>query len=133
MLSRYLWRFFLVLVASIAAVWLVSELGLRMQGETAVRGPQEVELVIPAGTAEQVAAGESPPNIPLEMSFVEGDVLVVRNHDSQPHTLGPLYVPAQGSASMRLDTADHFALACSFNATRFLGLNVRQATTLRTR
>ncbi len=132
-LARYGWRLFLVLVASIAAVWLVSELGLRMQGETAVRAPQEVELLIPEGTAAQVAAGQSPPTIPFELSFVEGDTLVVVNQDTQSHTLGPLYVPAKGSASMRLDTADHFALACSFNASKFLGLNVRQATTLRTR
>lgn len=133
LVMRYFWRLFLVLVASIAAVWMVSEMGLRMQGESAARAPQAVELVIPEGTAAQVAAGEAPPTIPFELSFVEGDTLVVVNDDIQSHTLGPLYVPAKGSASMRLDTADHFALACSFSASKFLGLNVRQATTLSTR
>jgi hypothetical protein len=67
------------------------------------------------------------------MNFVQGDVLVVRNEDSQPHTLGPLYVPSNGSASMKLDEADHFALTCTFSATSYMGLNVKPPTTLRTR
>jgi hypothetical protein len=67
------------------------------------------------------------------MSFVLGDVLVLRNEDTVPHTLGPLYAPAKSSASMALNQADHFALACSFSTTQYLGLNVRPPTTLRTR
>lgn len=130
---KYVVRFLITLALSIAAVWLISEIGIRFQDENAVRAPQTIELVIPEGTAAQVAAGETPPEIPAEMNFVLGDVLLLRNEDSVAHTLGPLYAPAKGSASMPLTEADHFALACSFNTTQYLGLNVRPPTTLRTR
>ena len=130
---QYLLRFLLILALSVLAVFIVSELGVRLQMENTARAPQEVELVIPLGTAAKVAAGEDAPSIPDEMNFVVGDVLVVINNDVEPHTLGPMYVPANGTASMPLREADHFALTCSFNATNYLGLNVRQPTTLRTR
>jgi hypothetical protein len=130
--TQYLTRFAIVLALSIVAVWLVSELGVLLQNDTA-RAPMDVELVIPAGTAASVAAGNQGPAIPDEMTFVQGDVLIVVNHDSEPHSLGPLYVPPQTSASMHLDDADNFALNCSFNSTRYFGLNVKPPTTLRTR
>jgi hypothetical protein len=130
---RYLLRFLLILALSVVAVFIVSELGLRLQNENTARAPQDIELVIPAGTAAKVAAGEDPPAIPEEMNFVQGDVLVVVNNDSEPHTLGPMYVPANNTASMPLREADNFALTCSFNATKYLGLNVHLPTTLRTR
>ena len=130
---QYILRFLLILVLSIAAVWLISDIGIRLQDENAARAPTTIELVIPEGTADRVAAGEDAPEIPAEMSFVLGDVLVLRNEDTVPHTLGPLYAPAKGSASMTLNQADHFALACSFSTTQYLGLNVRPPTTLRTR
>lgn len=132
-LLQYVFRFLLILVLSIMAVWLISEIGIRLQDENAARAPTTIELVIPEGTATRVAAGEDAPEIPAEMSFVLGDVLVLRNEDSVAHTLGPLYAPAKGSASMVLNQVDHFALACSFSTTQYLGLNVRPPTTLRTR
>lgn len=133
LLVQYLLRFVLILALSVIAVIVVSELGVRLQNENTARAPQDVELIIPAGTAAKVDAGEDPPAIPEEMNFVQGDVLVVINQDVEAHTLGPLYVPANGSASLPLRDADHFALACSFSATKYLGLNVRPPTTLRTR
>jgi hypothetical protein len=130
---QYFLRFLLILALSIVAVWLISEIGIRLQDESAAREPKTIELIVPEGTADRVAAGEDAPAIPAEMSFVLGDVLVLRNEDTVPHTLGPLYAPAKSSASMALNQADHFALACSFNTTQYLGLNVRPPTTLRTR
>ena len=130
---KYFFRLLIILALSIAAVWLISEIGIRLQDESAARAPTTIELVIPEGTAARVAAGEDPPDIPAEMSFVLGDVLVLRNEDTVAHTLGPLYAPAKGSASMPLNEANHFALICSFSTTQYLGLNVRPPTTLRTR
>lgn len=132
-IMRYVSRFLLILALSVLAVLLISEIGIRMQDENGARAPMTIELIIPAGTAARVEAGEAPPDIPTEMNFVQGDVLVVINQDVAAHTLGPLYVPANASASMALDEADHFALACSFSATKYFGLNVRPPTTLRTR
>lgn len=97
------------------------------------REPMRIELVIPAGTAERVAAGEAPPGIPEDMSFVIGDTLVVVNQDEVAHQLGPLWVPSGTSASMPLSTEENFALECSFQPTRYFGLDVRPPVTLGTR
>ena len=130
----YINRFLLILGLSIAAVWLVSELGILLQqDENTARAPMMVEFVIPAGTAAKVEAGEEAPSIPDDLTFVLGDVLVVRNDDAVAHIFGPLLVPPGTSASMPLNEADHFSFACSFTPSRFIGLNVKSPTTLTTR
>lgn len=134
LMPRYVARFALILVLSIFAVWIVSEIGILIQqDENTARAPETIVLTIPAGTAAKVAQGEAPPEIPDEMTFVLGDVLVVRNLDEVAHTLGPLLVPPGSSASMPLNQADHFALNCSFSSSRYFGLNVKPPTTLSTR
>jgi hypothetical protein len=132
-LGPYLRRLVVVLLVSIAAVVVISEGSLRLQGGSVARAPETVELVIPAGTAAQVEAGEEPPGIPDEMVFVLGDVLLVRNLDVVTHTLGPLLIPPESTASLPLDYSDNFALTCSFKPTKYLGLDVREPTTLGTR
>lgn len=97
------------------------------------REPQRVNLVIPAGTAERVARGEVPPTIPEDLAFVVGDVLVVINEDSVDHQLGPLWIPPGTSASLSLDNEQKFAFQCSFQPTKYLGLDVREPVTLGTR
>ena len=97
------------------------------------RAPQRIELVIPAGTAENIADGEAPPSIPEDMNFVVGDTLVVVNQDSVDHQLGPLWIPAGTSASMNLDTEQKYVLQCSFAPTKFLGIDVLQPVTFATR
>lgn len=130
----YMNRFLVVAGVSILAAWLISEAGLFLQQDrNTARPPQQIELVIPAGTAARVAAGEPAPGIPDEMTFVLGDVLVVRNEDSETHNLGPLLVPAGASASLPLNEEDNFSMTCSFNTSSYMGLTVRPPTTLRTR
>jgi len=97
------------------------------------REPQRVELVIPAGTAEKVANGETPPGIPEDMTFVVGDTFVVVNQDSVDHQLGPLWIPAGTSASLPLNTEENYVLECSFQSTSIFGLDVLQPVTLGTR
>jgi hypothetical protein len=97
------------------------------------REPRRIELVIPAGTAERVAAGEASPAIPDDMSFVIGDTLVVVNQDVVDHQLGPLWVPAGTSASMNLATEESYSLECSFQPTKYLDLDVHPPVTLGTR
>ena len=126
-------RFLVLLLASLVLVWIGSEAAYLLQRDKSDRAPRQVELVIPAGTAQKVAAGESVPGIPEEMTFVVGDVLVVKNQDGQAHQLGPLWVPANSSASLSLDKAASLAYQCSFQQSRYLGLNVRPPTTLGTR
>ena len=100
--------------------------------ETA-RPPQEIVLTIPAGTAEQVARGEQPPAIPENMVFVVGDTLIVQNEDTADHKLGPLWIPANTSASLSLDQEESLAFECSFQPGKYFGLDVREALTTSTR
>lgn len=97
------------------------------------REPQQIELVIPAGTAQNIDNGQTPPSIPEDMTFVVGDTLVVVNHDEVDHQLGPLWIPPGTSASLHLDTEQNFILDCSFQTTKVFGINVLQPVTLGTR
>jgi hypothetical protein len=111
---------------------LVSEVPFLFLQETA-RPPQEIVLTIPAGTSAQIARGEQPPTIPENMTFVVGDLLVVKNHDTVDHKLGPLWIPANSSAQLSLDQEESLAYECSFQPTKYLGLDVREPLTLSTR
>lgn len=126
-------RFFLALLLSSAVILGISEGFYWLNKSESSRGPQVVELVIPAGTAEEVAAGRWVPTIPKSMVFVLGDTLLVRNEDIVDHELGPLWIPARSSASYRLDTTRDVAYSCSFQPTNYMGLTVREATTWRSR
>jgi hypothetical protein len=67
------------------------------------------------------------------MVFMAGDTLLVKNEDTVPHQLGPVWVPAGATSAMKLDTADSYAFACTFQPTRFQGLDVRSSVTPTTR
>lgn len=121
------------LLLGLLLAWLLSEASFLLLKDSSDHEPQEVLLVIPAGTAGRVALGQAPPSIPAEWSFVVGDTLVVQNDDAVDHQLGPVWVPPGTSARLTLDTADNYAYACSFQPTRSLGLNVRSRVTLKTR
>lgn len=110
----------------------ISEVPFLFLQETA-RPPQEISLVIPKGTAEQVARGEQPPTIPENLSFVVGDTLIIRNEDSVDHKLGQLWIPANSSAQLSLNQEESFAYECSFQPGRYLGLDVHEPLTLGTR
>lgn len=97
------------------------------------RGPQRVELVIPVGTADKVARGQSEPTLPDKMVFVQGDTLVVKNDDSVTHRLGPLLIPSGTSASLVLEDASLLTYSCSFQPTQYFGLDVREPVTSFTR
>lgn len=129
----YLKRLAIILVASLAFVAVFNELTFRLLKEDFDRPPKAIELVIPAGSAAKVTAGEDIPSIPEEIVFVVGDVLVVRNEDSVDHQLGPIWVPAGSTASLVMDKKENLAYSCSFQTSRYLGLDVRQPTTLQTR
>ena len=111
---------------------LVSEIPFLFLRETA-RPPRDIVLTIPAGTSVQVARGEQPPSIPENMTFVVGDLLVVRNEDEVDHKLGPLWIPANSSAQLSLDEEESLAFECSFQPGNYFGLDVRQPLTIRTR
>lgn len=125
-------RIILSLFAGLLIGFLVSEISFQFLRENS-RAPDTIELVIPDGTANQVARGESPPTIPEEMTLVVGDVLLVNNQDSSDHQLGPLWIPANSSASLVLDEVNNWVFSCSFQPSSYLGLDVQEAVTLGTR
>ena len=129
----YINRLIIVFLISLALVTLFNEGAYMLQKEKYDRAPQTIDLTIPAGTAARVDAGEDVPTIPQEMVFVLGDTLQVTNDDNVSHQLGPVWVPAGGTASLVMKQADKFAYHCSFATSRYLGLDVRQPTTFGTR
>lgn len=126
-------RLVLVTGLSLAVILLASEAFYLLQKESHERAPQQVELVIPLGAAEMVSRGEKVTAIPEEMVFMVGDTLVVKNEDSVNHQLGPLWIPANSSASLSMDTASRYVESCSFQTSQYLGLDVRKPTTVGTR
>lgn len=111
----------------------VSELSYYFLQTGETRPPQTVELDIPPGTADRVARGESVPSIPASMVFVVGDILLINNQDSAPHQLGPVYIPPGSSATMNLDTAQNYAFSCSFQPSKYIGLDVQSPLDFSTR
>jgi hypothetical protein len=101
--------------------------------ESVSRNAQRVDLVIPYGTAEQVAAGVYNASLPADLVLVEGDILVVKNEDVVDHQLGPIWVPAGTSGVLELNTANKYAYNCSFQPTKYQGIDVRQRLTTGTR
>jgi hypothetical protein len=67
------------------------------------------------------------------MTFVVGDVLEVINEDTAAHQLGPVYVPAGTTGTLAMNQADSLSYDCSFRSNRYLGIEIRPATTLITR
>lgn len=126
-------RFLIILAISVTLTVVANEAFYRLQRDPYDRAAREVELVIPDGTAAMIAQGEPVPSVPEEMAFVVGDVLVVRNEDSQDHQLGPLWIPANSSARLNLDEPLEYVTRCSFQPSSYMGLDVRMPTTLGTR
>ena len=125
-------RILISLLIGLLAGALISEIPFLFLQETA-RPAQEILLIIPPGTAEQVARGEQPPSIPENMAFVVGDVLVVENMDSVDHKLGPLWIPANSSARLPLNREESLAFECTFQSDNYFGIDVHQPLTFGTR
>jgi hypothetical protein len=121
------------LVLGLLFAGIIAEGSYALLKDKSDRAPERIELVIPAGTAGRVAAGQAVASIPTDMTFVAGDTLVVRNEDAASHQLGPIWVPPGSSASLNLDQANQYSYSCSFQPNRYIGLDVRPRATLGTR
>jgi hypothetical protein len=111
----------------------VSEASFHFLNTGETRPPKVIELDIPLGTADRVARGIADPNLPSSITFVAGDTLRVNNQDSVVHQLGPLWVPPDSSATMQLDSATDMSATCSFQPSKYIGLNIQSPLTLVTR
>ena len=129
----YFVRLIITLLISLVAMVIVIEGAYLIQREDTDRAPKTVQIVIPAGTAQKVATGESVDLLPDNSTFVLGDVLEVVNQDSVDHQLGPIWVPPGSVGRIVLEEANKFSYSCSFAPSRYLGLDVKKPTTLLTR
>jgi len=112
---------------------IVSEVSFYLLNDGQTRPPKLVELDIPPGTAGRVARGEPNASLPASMTFVVGDTLLVQNYDTVAHQLGPLFIPAGTSASMKLASEEGYNLLCSFQPSKYLQLSVLPPLTIGTR
>jgi hypothetical protein len=125
-LHRPLWLFSLALIGSLALSWAVNVYFWRfVLGD---RPPQQMELVIPLGTARRVAAGEAVPSIPAHWSFIVGDVLILRNEDETAHQLGPFWVPAGTTARIPFESPSTVSFVCTIHPSRYIGVEVKPRT-----
>jgi hypothetical protein len=123
----------LSLLTGILLMALFTELSFRFISRANDRAPETITLTIPAGTAAKVAAGQNPPSIPNDMTFVVGDTLVVENEDFADHQLGPLFIPAGSNATLVFDKIENYAYACTFTPSKYFGLDVKEPLTFLTR
>lgn len=124
-------RFLIGIAVGVLIAIPLSELGFYIQGNNTSRPAKTIVLDIPPGTSAKVAQGTSV--LPQDMTFVLGDTLVVKNQDSVAHTLGPLFIPSGSSASLTLNHIGNLSYVCSFQPTKYQGLDVQDALTLSTR
>jgi len=118
-------RFAVCLLIAFVLALGISEGAFWLQRDQNEHAAQDFVLRIPAGTSGRVANGINPVTIPPDAVFFEGDAIIVENEDDVPHQLGPVWAPAHGRGVLRLEKARQYSFACSFTATRFLGLEVR--------
>lgn len=111
---------FVICMAFAFAVAEISYQSAKSQNE---RPPRQIEILIPPGTAEAIAAGQPGPGLP-DMRFLEDDEIVVRNMDSVSHQLGPLWIPANSSSVLTLDRPSEYTLSCSFQASQTIDIEV---------
>ena len=116
-------RLLISLVISLVFAFAVSEVSYLLVRDKGERPPQVLEIIVPAGTAENIANGLPGPRLP-EMKFVEGDQIVVRNLDSVSHQLGPMWVPPNASSTLALDRPSQYSMECSFQESNMLGIDV---------
>jgi hypothetical protein len=131
MRKAFLIRLLIGVVAGILIAIPFSELAFLWQGNTTSRPPKTIVLDILPGTSAKVGEGKSV--LPKSIVFVVGDVLLVHNQDSVVHTLGPLVIPPGSSASITLNRIGNLSYVCSFQPTKYLGLDVQEALTPSTR
>lgn len=114
---------FLVFLTGPLFVGAFSVAGWIVYGGT-TRAAMQIEYVIPAGTAERVAAGESVASLPSNWVFIVGDVLVLRNEDDVNHQFGPFWAPAGSTLTVPMQRASAFSYLCSIHPSGSIDLQI---------
>ncbi len=73
----------------------------------------QYSYIIPAGTGEQLDAGEPVEILPAELHVKVGEVLSIRNDDSRGHTVGAFYVGSNETLTQKFSTPGVLSGDCS--------------------
>ena len=122
-------RFFVSLAIAFLFGFVVSETSFQILTRNTEREVEDYQIIIPFGTAERIENGFLIPSIPESMVFFEGDRIIVKNEDEISHQLGPIWVPAGSTGILALEKPQSYSLACTFQPTKVMGLEVRQRLT----
>lgn len=86
--------------------------------------PEDVDFVIPNGTAAAIAEGGLAPFIPTSFSLSEGSSIRVRNEDVVAHEVAGTLVRPGGVAVFEPSSSDQKSFTCSVHPSGYLGLNI---------
>jgi hypothetical protein len=95
-------------------MWAISSVALVVYTRDA-REPELHTLVIPDGTAESIAEGENPLQIPANWSFLADDTLRLVNDDSADHWFGSFFAPAMTTRDYTLQPSLGGSVVCSLH------------------
>jgi hypothetical protein len=110
------------LIAVVGALMVLSSIGLsHVVGRSE---PAERVIVIPAGTAERLAAGEDVALIPDDLRFRVRDRLVMVNHDVTTHRVGPFAVAPGERLEKRFSEVATIEGFCSLHASGRITIEV---------
>lgn len=127
-LPRIPWRWAVCLTAGVALAGSISAASWIALSDGPLRDPQNVEVRIPAGTAEAIERGAAVSVIPADLSLVQGDRLVIQNEDSVPHRVGNYSVGPGTRLTLPLDKGSSGSLVCTFHPQGSIALDVRPRT-----
>jgi len=125
---RIPWRWALCLIAGVGLAGSISAASWIALSDGPLRDSQNVEVRIPAGTAEAIARGAAVSVIPADLSLVQGDRLVLKNEDSVPHRVGNYSVGPGTTLTLPLDKGSSGSLICTFHPQGSIALDVRSRT-----
>jgi plastocyanin len=111
----------LLLIALIAAPAIVL---LAFAALSSLRS-ETIEIEVPAGTAERIAAGEDVELLPRTLEVSVGDRLVVRNLDDVAHQVGPYDVAAGQTIEQAFSTPGTLEGLCTLHDSGHVTIVVR--------
>lgn len=89
--------------------------------------PPDYDYVIPAGTADRLARGETVDIIPSPLEVTVGQVIRIRNDDGAPALVGPFYVGAGETLVQEFRSAGRLEGICRLHPSGRLVVDVRPA------
>jgi hypothetical protein len=114
----------IVLLTLLAALGLISAACSPFTDPTA----REVVFTVPEGSVARLAAGEDVQILPptIELTLGEKDVLIIRNDDTEPITVGPFKIEPGQRFRQQYHNAGTFDLMCTLHESERLRVVVKR-------